>query len=249
MPSSDFLPSWEGLRDNLWAALAVLAVTSGISWGLAHYKKAPTFWQWATFSTMESLIGLSAAAAVLRFGLQAAAWSIPALLIPVTVMLVWDRQLKRDGQRPQRADMPHPVVGVPQVERVESKPKETLITPTPAPAGPAVGLAPYSPRDVRQMFNSTKPFMRDDVVKHFIGIPVLCVGSFVSIIRRETSDSLGVILDCQDDFVFADDLPITPGIQLLDKGDILTISGPISGVTTTWINIKPSTLVSVEKKL
>jgi hypothetical protein len=102
----DLLPSWPGLKDNLWGAFTVLALASAVSWGFARYKEAPAFLQLTYFIITEILIGLAGATAVLRFGSRAIGWSVIALLIPVAVMLVWDQRLRREQRHAPPAPAP-----------------------------------------------------------------------------------------------------------------------------------------------
>jgi hypothetical protein len=95
MSPSDLLPTFSGLRDNLWADLIWLAVSAMITYGVSRYKKAPSFWQWAAFSLMEFLIGCAGAATTTHFGARAIPWSLVALFAPVIVTLILDWRKKR----------------------------------------------------------------------------------------------------------------------------------------------------------
>jgi hypothetical protein len=235
MPTPDILPSWPGIRDNLWAALGILAFTSAISWSLSRYKKAPAFWQWLTFSIMEVLIGLADAAAILRFGPLAAIWGVIALLVPVLTLLALDKQVER--RSPPKTETKQ------LSEAAESK--HSLASDL-ASTSPPIGSP--SAKVIRETINSAKPFMRDDVSKHFLGMPVTWTGTITIVSRNDKEGTVSIWLNCEGVRVSADKLPITPGIQLLDEDDYVTISGPISEISSAWIAVAPATLVGVKKR-
>jgi hypothetical protein len=85
---SDLLPSWQGFRDSLWASLGMLAMTAGVTWGVAWYKKVPASRQFVFFLVTEILSGLTAAAAVLRFGVSAWQWGAAVVILPVAVLAI-----------------------------------------------------------------------------------------------------------------------------------------------------------------
>lgn len=117
MLAPDVLPSWPGIRDNLWAGFGIMALTAAVSWGGSRYKAAPAFWQWLVFSAMEAFIGLATAFAVVRFGLWVAPWGVAAIIIPAVFLIALDAS-RKDESRDASKEPPklHSVLPLPLPE-------------------------------------------------------------------------------------------------------------------------------------
>jgi len=198
----------------------MLAVTSGVSWGVARYKEAPAFWQWFAFTVTEILIGLSTSVAILRFGPAVAIFGVLALLVPVAAMVLPGR-LPRQG-----------------------KPLEKNL---PSQHG-HFSVSEITPSELRREISSVKPFMRDEFEKHFIGMNVEWTGQISSVTRHDARNTIDVFVTCDGANVLAEEAPVIPGIKLLDKDAVVTVTGPISSINAMWITVRPASLVIAPPK-
>lgn len=81
MSPYDLLPSWAGLRDNLWAAL-VLAIPLITAWTHARYKRLSPSLQLAALMAVELILLVPGLTAVSRFGWVAVAPAVVVLFLP-----------------------------------------------------------------------------------------------------------------------------------------------------------------------
>lgn len=94
MSPYDLLPSWPGVRDNLWTDL-LIATPFGVTWLYARFISLPAFWQWVAFSLMELFLGLGGQAAVSHFGHIAVAPAFLVLALPVLLLYFLDKRKVR----------------------------------------------------------------------------------------------------------------------------------------------------------
>jgi hypothetical protein len=89
---SSLLPSWAGLRDNLWTAL-IMSTPFLVSWIIARLRNSRL--QWVAFLAMEIFLGFAGQAAEARFGVVAVAPAIIIILLPFFLLLFFDRHAKK----------------------------------------------------------------------------------------------------------------------------------------------------------
>lgn len=207
----------EGYFSSLLAQLTWVVVVTVIAWGWARYKKVSLFWQWAAFSIMELIIGLTAAAAVARFGLPAVPCGIVALLIPIAVVRFLDARVAIK-KLPDSKSLP--------TSQAKEDPETT--------ARQSPSDDPSSYVALRAKVKATPLPFRQQVAAGFIGTRVEWVGTLSSLdLREDGRYRFQLHVKMQGTVVgttFFASIEDRPQIAILNEGDRLKITGNIARV-------------------
>jgi hypothetical protein len=201
----------------------MLALTAEVSWVLAWYKKVPTSFKF--FLATEILTGLTAAAAVLRFGPSISLWGAIALLAPVALFLLLDHHGEAKSGVSPPVTSPSAEVAAPLAPSLP--PAQPILLPA-AQQGPLLTLRA---EDILTKVEALPLALQETAMKGYVGARVEWNGVLRGLHQQEEG-KLSLIFVCGDSLgrqawvtaVVSD----SPYITMLADGDTIRITGMIS---------------------